>query len=398
MQPPRPRLLSHTAHPPGPSLCLAPAPYHRLNPRTPREGRASSAFQRPKLRLRQVQQPAGGSTGGSRGALPAAGAPGPGRPRLPVADASSPPAGAALGPVGLPGGPPLPPHGRLLPAHPVAGGRQEQGAAAVLALPARRARARPGGAGLSPPRAPEPAREPRGHGLAPSRSTPDMAASPVPLLCPRTLLDPDRRWHRPSPGLGALHLHPGVSAQPEGRTGSLGEVGRPGGALWALSTPQGWLFPLAPPPRADVPALAVSTLGARASACRYVGHKFSNKGPPCPPLLRRPPCVRLRRPARRGPQRAGLAGKPQDTGLVAAGSGLSPPVPATPRPPPTHVPLGPGSQPLSRQTPAPPPRASAGLVALAVSLLLPLPLVTMFSVPWELSGPSPGLPDWAACC
>lgn len=34
-------------------------------------------------------------------------------------------------------------------------------------------------------------------------------------------------------------------------------------------------------------------------------------------------------------------------------------------------------------------------MTLAVSLWLPLTLVTMFLVPWELLGPSPGLPGWA---
>ncbi|XP_012578347.1 PREDICTED: basic proline-rich protein-like [Condylura cristata] len=62
--------------------------------------------------------------------------------------------GAAGRPVRLPRGPPLPLHGRLLPAHPPPRGLLEQGAAAVLVLPAQRAPAGPGGPGLAPPARP----------------------------------------------------------------------------------------------------------------------------------------------------------------------------------------------------------------------------------------------------
>lgn len=64
---------------------------------------------------------------------------------------SPPCSGTAIWPVGLPRGPPLPLHGRLLPPHPLPRGQHQQGAATLLVLSAQRARARPGGAGLSPP-------------------------------------------------------------------------------------------------------------------------------------------------------------------------------------------------------------------------------------------------------
>ncbi|KAG8515456.1 Trafficking protein particle complex subunit 9 [Galemys pyrenaicus] len=64
-----------------------------------------------------------------------------------------PSAGAAGRAVCLPRGPPLPVHRGLLPAHPLPRGLLEQGAAAVLVLPAQRAPAGPGGPGLACPAA-----------------------------------------------------------------------------------------------------------------------------------------------------------------------------------------------------------------------------------------------------
>lgn len=192
-----------------------------------------------------------------------------------------PPTGAARRPVGVPGSPPLPLHGGLLPAHPFPPGQREQGAAALLVLPAQCARARLGGTGLSPMAGPGarpgphlPAIRPQtsnppflpfscehpGHGSLPAPRTGQQGPL-LPLGTNRTPEGSTTEPH-PPPGPWTCRCDLGIAAQPGERKGKYKGGPRPGGDWEPPLSP---LRPWTPPRTAPPPRTGSSPEGAEAA-------------------------------------------------------------------------------------------------------------------------------------